>query len=70
MDDRIPLGDKKRCPPGYKRDPTDRTMCIKNPSSRSKSSSFHKLTSLPLLLANPEDHPLPIANPNRLEKRH
>ena len=44
MADRIPLGDKKRCPPGYKRDPTDHKMCIKNPSSRSKASSSRAQT--------------------------
>ena len=44
MADRIPLGDKKRCPSGYKRDPTDRKMCIKNPYSRSKASSSRAQT--------------------------
>ena len=30
MAERIPLGDRKKCPKGYRRDPKDRTMCVYN----------------------------------------
>jgi len=37
MADRIPLGDRKKCPKGYRRDPKDRTMCVSSKSHNKKT---------------------------------